>query len=334
MSAKPVSFETGHEEMIHDAQLDHYGKRLATASSDRTVKVFEVSGENHVLLATLRGHDGPVWAVAWGHPKNGVLLASCGYDNKTIIWKEEANNNWVKVYEDTSHEGSVNSVAWGPHHFGLSLASASADGSVIVQTYKPDQKSWSKHNIAAHKGGVNSLSWGPDVKTGALLALNAVPVVDAKGQQIAPPQHAVKVSRRFVTGGCDNRVKIWREMDGQWIEQKVFVNGDNAHGDWVRDVAWAPSLGLPHNTIASCSEDKTVIIWTEDTQGQWKKAKVLAFKSKVWRVSWSLMANILAVAQGDNKVSLWKESLDGDWKSLTEVKDEKDEKADKKDEKS
>jgi len=320
--------------MIHDAQLDFYGKKLATASSDRTVKVFEVSGENHVLLATLRGHDGPVWCVAWGHPKNGTLLASCSYDNKVIIWKEEANNQWVKVFENTSHEASVNAVAWGPQTFGLSLASASADGHVLVHNYKPEQKGWASQLIPAHKGGVNALSWGPDVKTGALLALNAATQVDAKGQPIpGSQQQAVKVSRRLVTAGCDNRIKIWREMDGQWLEQKLFVNGDNAHGDWVRDVAWAPSLGMPHNTIASCSEDKTVIIWCEDSQGQWRKAKVLAFKSKVWRVSWSLMANILAVAQGDNKVSLWKESLDGDWKCLTE-KDEKDEKADKKDEKS
>jgi protein transport protein SEC13 len=56
--------ETGHEDMIvnfrscnrggtipliallfrsqHDAQLDYYGKRLATCSSDRTIKVFDV----------------------------------------------------------------------------------------------------------------------------------------------------------------------------------------------------------------------------------------------------------------------------------------------------
>lgn len=29
----------------HDAQLDYYGKRLATCSSDRTVKVYDVTGE-------------------------------------------------------------------------------------------------------------------------------------------------------------------------------------------------------------------------------------------------------------------------------------------------
>jgi protein transport protein SEC13 len=40
----------------HDAQLDFYGKRLATASSDRTVKVFDVQGEgSYTLVDTLRG---------------------------------------------------------------------------------------------------------------------------------------------------------------------------------------------------------------------------------------------------------------------------------------
>jgi protein transport protein SEC13 len=319
-TTKPVSFETGHEEMIHDAQLDYYGKRLATASSDRTVKVFEVSGEHHVPLATLKGHTGPVWAVAWGHPKFGTLLASCGYDAKVYIWREEAQNQWTPVFEDVSHESSVNAVAWGPHSFGLSLAAASADGNVSVHTYKPEQKNWDKKGFAAHKGGVNALSWGPDIKTGALLALNAVANA-ADQKSAAAVAGAVKVSRRFVTGGCDNRIKIWREMDGQWIEQRVFVNGDNAHSDWVRDVAWAPSLGLPTNTIASCSDDKTVIIWTEDASGQWRKTKVLTFKVRVWKVSWSLTGSILAVAQGDNKVTLWKEALDGDWKCLSDVSD-------------
>ena len=55
-----MPIETAHEDMIvsrdtlakregflienfqHDAQLDYYGKRLATCSSDRTVKVFDV----------------------------------------------------------------------------------------------------------------------------------------------------------------------------------------------------------------------------------------------------------------------------------------------------
>ena len=42
-----ASFDTGHGDLVHDAQYDFYGKRVATCSSDRAVKVFDVgsSGE-------------------------------------------------------------------------------------------------------------------------------------------------------------------------------------------------------------------------------------------------------------------------------------------------
>lgn len=41
-----------------------------------------------------------------------------------------------------------------------------------------------------------------------------------------------------------------------------------SHTDWVRDVAWAPSIGLPVSRIASCSQDGRVIVWRrDDTEG-------------------------------------------------------------------
>lgn len=40
----------------HDAVLDYYGRRLATCSSDKTIKIFEVEGENHKLVETLKGY--------------------------------------------------------------------------------------------------------------------------------------------------------------------------------------------------------------------------------------------------------------------------------------
>lgn len=83
--------ETAHEDMIHDAQLDYYGKRLATCSSDRTVRVFNVSNGHAVGEgAVLRGHSGPVWQVAWAHPSFGGILASCSYDGRVFVWKEVA----------------------------------------------------------------------------------------------------------------------------------------------------------------------------------------------------------------------------------------------------
>lgn len=50
-------------------------------------------------------HEGPVWQVAWAHPMFGNILASCSYDRKVIIWKEE-NGSWDKMFEYTGHESS------------------------------------------------------------------------------------------------------------------------------------------------------------------------------------------------------------------------------------
>lgn len=37
----------------HDAQLDYYSRRLATASSDHTIKIFNVDGDNQTLVHTI-----------------------------------------------------------------------------------------------------------------------------------------------------------------------------------------------------------------------------------------------------------------------------------------
>ena len=92
------------------------------------------------------------------------------------------------------------------------------------------------------------------------------------------------------------------------------------HSDWVRDVSWAPNLGLPKSTIASASQDGSVVIWTVGKEGEQWEGKILNdFKTPVWRVSWSLTGNLLAVADGDNNVSLWKEAVDGEWQQVSTV---------------
>ena len=50
------------------------------------------------------------------------------------------------------------------------------------------------------------------------------------------------------------------------LEEKL-----EGHTDWVRDVAWCPSVGLPVSRIASCSQDCKVMIWSKDETvgGKW-----------------------------------------------------------------
>ncbi|CAD6224839.1 unnamed protein product [Miscanthus lutarioriparius] len=40
------------QDVVHDVAMDYYGKRIATASSDNTIKIVGVSGTSHQQLAT------------------------------------------------------------------------------------------------------------------------------------------------------------------------------------------------------------------------------------------------------------------------------------------
>ncbi|CAD6503233.1 BgTH12-02900 [Blumeria graminis f. sp. triticale] len=303
---------SGHDDMIvillslllteiHDAVLDYYGRRLATCSSDRTVKIFEVEGESHKLAETLKGHEGAVWSVSWAHPKYGNILASAGYDGKVLIWREQGTN-WTKAFEFALHTASVNTISWAPHESGCLLACASSDGNVSVLEFKDN--SMDHQILHAHGMGVNSVSWAPSTCPGSM-------------SSSAGGQGGVK---RFVTGGCDNVLRLW-SFDTASRSYKSEREPLTGHTDWVRDVAWSPTF-LQKSYIASASQDKTVRIWTSDPSqpGNWN-SKVLQFEVVIWRVSWSLSGNVLAVSGNDNTVSLWKEDLKGEWNCVKTIEE-------------
>ncbi|RVW23913.1 Protein transport protein SEC13-like B [Vitis vinifera] len=272
--------ETGHQDTVHDVAMDYYGKRVATASSDTTIKIIGVSNNASQHLATLIGHQGPVWQVVWAHPKFGSILASCSYDGRVIIWKEGNQNEWTQAHVFSDHKSSVNSIAWAPHELGLCLACGSSDGISLSSLL---------------------VSWAPSMAPGALV-----------GSGLLDPV------QKLVSGGCDNTVKVWKLYNGNW-KMDCFP-ALQMHTDWVRDVAWAPNLGLPKSTIASASQDGTVVIWTVAKEGdQWEGKVLKDFKTPVWRVSWSLTGNLLAVADGNNNVTLWKEAVDGEWQQECQV---------------
>lgn len=51
--AKPIN--TDHKDLIHDVSYDFYGRRMATCSSDQSVKVSAESAPLHVLQLICMG---------------------------------------------------------------------------------------------------------------------------------------------------------------------------------------------------------------------------------------------------------------------------------------
>ncbi|KAI5279092.1 GTPase-activating protein S13 [Ascosphaera aggregata] len=192
-------------------------------------------------------------------------------------------------------------ISWAPHESGCLLAAASSDGNVSVLEFSDN--SWTHQTFQAHGLGANSVSWAPSTSAGSIISANPGP-----GQL-----------RRFVTGGSDNTVKIWdyNPESKEYMITRVL----EGHTDWVRDVAWSPSI-LTKSYIASASQDNTVRIWTSDptTPNEWT-CQTLQFNCVLWRVSWSMSGNILAVSGGDNHVSLWKENLKGQWEKVKDIEE-------------
>jgi len=114
--------DVGHDDLIHDVAFDFYGQRMATCSSDQTVKVFDLSGKvgpdlffflfhnTHDVPKDETGknvwnkndefkaHDASVLRVAWAHPEFGQVLATCSVDRIVRIWEEQQQGIKVSSY--------------------------------------------------------------------------------------------------------------------------------------------------------------------------------------------------------------------------------------------
>jgi len=112
---------------------------------------------------------------------------------------------------------------------------------------------------------------------------------------------------RFVTGGCDNNVKVWTNTSNSEDISKATFTLENleGHTDWVRDVAWLNYVGYAYDLIASCSEDEYVYLWTKKDD-IWVKTLLKKFNTPIWRVSWSQCGSYLAVSSADNSVYMFK----------------------------
>src|SRR5947209_3918552 len=113
----------GHSSSVFGVAWSPDGKRIASASLDGTVQVWDDTTGNHALI--YRGHAGPVFSAAWS--PNGKQIASGGYDKTVQIW-DASTGKHVLTYR--GHAALVNGVSWSLD--GKRIASASDDGTVQI----------------------------------------------------------------------------------------------------------------------------------------------------------------------------------------------------------
>ncbi len=114
---------TGHSKGVAAVAWSPNGMRIASASKDGTVHVWDVVNGGNVYC--YQGHSDWVTGVAWS--PDGMRIASASKDRTVHVWNAADGSN-VCCYN--SHTAWVNAVAWSPD--GTRLASASDDKTVHI----------------------------------------------------------------------------------------------------------------------------------------------------------------------------------------------------------
>ena len=290
LMSRPSGTLTGHTGLVKGVAYSPDGTRVASASFDRTVKVWNTATMQETL--TLKGHTDAVSKVAFS--PDGQRLASASGDETVKVWDAATGQESLTL---KGHTTAVWSVAFSPD--GMRLASGDFDGTVRVWDAMAGK---SAHTLLGHTDRVYGVAFSPDGKRLASASWDStVKVWDATGLELLVLQgHTGRVwcvtfspdGTQLASGG-DKTAKIWDAVTGQ---ETLTLNATHYT---VTDVAFSPD----GTRLATASDDKMVKIWDVATGQERKTLK--GHTGYVQSVAFNPDGTQLVSASADQTVRIW-----------------------------
>jgi WD40 repeat protein len=283
------------------AEVLYVGCEKGTIQSwhkDVLMSIRKGSGTSDVL----RGHQGPVLALAWN---GGPVLASLGIDRKILLWsvKEGA------VLQAIASPTILRALAISPD--GKLLAGGGEDPAVQLWDL-PAGKPAAK--LTDHQDWVTALAFSPDSKQLAsadyhgkvilwdvpdgkkVRSLTPLPSPPPKELPDPVPAEALAFSpdgKSVAVGSANGNIQIVNVADGK------LVRAMPGHTSAVTSIAFHPS----GNLMVSASKDRTLRLWNP-TNGQAIKT-LEGHEAWVEGVAFTARGTRIASVGADQTVRLW-----------------------------
>ncbi|KAL8258977.1 hypothetical protein R6Q59_026930 [Mikania micrantha] len=237
-----------HQYVITDVRFRPNSTQLATASYDKSVRIWDAANPSYCLHAHT-GHTTHVMSLDF-HPKKNDLFCFCDGNSEVRYWNlspfvctrisKQLGNAQVRFQPVTGH-----------------LLAAASDKIVSIFDVENDRQT---HSFQAHSGVVNNVCWDlngeflatvseESVKVWSLASRECIHELTSSGNQFHSCVFHPSYSTLLVVGGTRS-LELWNMTENK----RMTVQ---AHDTIISSLAQSPVTGM----VASASHDSSVKLW-------------------------------------------------------------------------